>query len=188
MAAARTMGFTAVVSYESPSRTDPAGLHDRVRGHPGAARQAEGDYVRRRSGLEFYYDGKTMTAFVTGRKPRGGLPTPRPRSTRAESGLRLCGDLLSVHRRDRRRPLQGHRRWHLELAFYIGRSRWSGETTTDMVAYARQRHVLFRPGSAPRTNCLGWRGRCIRNEPGATAPPAGPLQLAARSFTPRGRL
>jgi len=44
LAAARTMSFKAVVSYESPSRLGPRLVYaNAVGGHPAAARQAAGD-------------------------------------------------------------------------------------------------------------------------------------------------
>ena len=94
LAAARSMSFTAVVTYESPSRLGtPLVYTTKVRGHPAAARQAAGDHARRGPATEFYYDGKTMMAFAPAENlvavaeapptidERSRQPTTRPRST-----------------------------------------------------------------------------------------------------------
>ena len=66
LAAAHALQFTAVVSYESPSRLGPpARLYDQVRGRRAATligcASSRPPTVR---GPEFYYDGKTITAFA----------------------------------------------------------------------------------------------------------------------------
>src|SRR6266446_2050984 len=82
LAAAHSMSFTAVISYENPSRLGPPliyTVHDDVR-------------------------------LRTGRKPyRDGQRSAHDRR-RVGEGLQRRRHLLSLHRRDRRRPLRGNLR------------------------------------------------------------------------------
>ena len=81
LAAARSMSFTAVVSYESPSRPGPPLVYttrsDVTLQRPDKLRViSPGDGPA----SEFYYDGKTMVAFMPAENLVAVAP-PRPRST-----------------------------------------------------------------------------------------------------------
>src|SRR6059036_2049968 len=107
LAAAHSMTFATVISYESPSRLGPPLIYT-TRSEVTLQRPDKLRVITPGDGpaSEFYYDGKTMTAFAPGENLIAVAPAP---ATIAES---------------------------LELAFYIGQSRVVGGTTTDMVAYA----------------------------------------------------
>ena len=129
-----------------------ARLHDEVRGDPAAARQAPGDHARRRSRLRVLLRRQDDDGLRAGREPRRRRRRPADDRRRAEGGLRLGGDLLPVHRRDRRRPLQGHRR----------RAEASPSTSANRTWSAARRPTWWRSptttcscrsGSAPTTSC-----------------------------------
>lgn len=135
LAAARSMSFTAVVTYENPSRL----------GHPLAYTMRSEVTVQRPDKLkvitpgdgpanEFYYDGKTMTAF----EPGVNLFAVTEAPATIEATLKKAYDLAAIYFpftdllvAD---PYQGLVANGLKHAFYIGQSRVVGGTTTDMVA------------------------------------------------------
>ena len=104
------MAFTAVVSYESPSRLGPPLVYA-TKSEVTLQRPDKLKIISLGDGppSEFYYDGKVMMAFA----PTENLVAVARRAADHRrgiaSGVRLRGDLLSVHRRHRRRSLQGHR-------------------------------------------------------------------------------
>ena len=81
LAAARTMRFTAIVTYESPSRPGPP-LAYTTRSDVTLQRPDKLRVITPGDGpaSEFYYDGKTMMAFVPAEN-LVAVAEPRPRST-----------------------------------------------------------------------------------------------------------
>jgi len=136
LAAARTMSFTAIASYESPSRLGPSLVYT-TRSAVTLRRPDKLRVIQSGDGpaSEFYYDGKTMAAF----SPAEGLlavaeapPTIDAALEAAYQGAAIYFPFTDVIVAD---PY-GDVAKGLELAFYIGQSRVVGGTTTDMVAYA----------------------------------------------------
>ena len=135
LAAAKTMAFTAVESYESPSR----------QGHPLVFVNKSEVTMQRPDKLrvimpgdgpasEFYYDGKTMTAFAPAENLVAVTDAPPTIDAAMEAAYRLHGtyfpfdDLIVADPYKDMAP-------GLKLAYYIGQSHVVGGTTTDMVAY-----------------------------------------------------
>ena len=86
-----------------------ARLHDQVGSHAAAARQAQGREPRRRSGVRVLLRREGDDGVRAGREPGRGRRRAADDRCRAGGRQRFRGDLLSVHRRDRRRSVQGHR-------------------------------------------------------------------------------
>ena len=136
LAAARSMRFTAVVSYESPSKLGPALVYttksDVVLQRPNKLRvitSADGPPS------EFYYDGKTITAF----SPKDDLAAVADAPPTIDGALKAAYDLgetyfpfTDVVVADPYGDIAGD----IKLAFYVGQSHVVGGTTTDIVAYA----------------------------------------------------
>ena len=136
LASARSMSFTAVVTYESPSRL----------GTPLAYTTKSQVVLQRPDKLlvdttgdgpasEFYYDGKTMTAFA----PSENLVAVAQAPPTIDAALKAAYDSAAIYFpftdlivADPYKDLSDG----LILAFYIGQSKVVGGTTTDMVAYA----------------------------------------------------
>jgi hypothetical protein len=136
LAAARSMSFTAVVTYESPSRL----------GTPLAYTTKSQVVLQRPDKLlvvtsgdgpasEFYYDGKTVTAFAPGENLVAVAEAPPT----IDAALKAAYDSAAIYFpfadvivADPYKDLADG----LILAFYIGQSQVVGGTTTDMVAYA----------------------------------------------------
>jgi len=134
LAAAHAMRFTAVISYESPSRLGPPLVYtttsevtlqrpDKLRViTPGDGPAAE-----------FYYDGKTMMAF----EPAANLVAMADAPPTIDAALKAAYDTAAIYFpftdvivADPYKDLADG----LKNAFYIGQSRVVGGTTTDMVA------------------------------------------------------
>jgi hypothetical protein len=135
LAAAHTLAFTALESYESPSR----------QGHPLVFVNKSEVTLQRPDKLrvitpgdgpasEFYYNGKTMTAFVPSENLIAVAEAPPTIDQAMEAAYHLSGtyfpfdDLIVADPYKDMTP-------GLKLAYYIGQSRIVGETTTDIVAY-----------------------------------------------------
>jgi hypothetical protein len=136
LAAARTMSFTAVASYESPSRTGPALLYSttsQVTMHrPDKLRViTPGDGPA----SEFYYDGQTMVAFMPAEKLVAMADAPPTIDAALEAAYRSAGIYFPFTDAIVADPYADIAKG-MELAFYIGQSRVVGGVTTDMVAYA----------------------------------------------------
>jgi len=141
LAAARTMRFTAVVSYESPSRLGPPLVYttrsavtlqrpDRLR----VLQTADGP------ASEFYYDGKTMVAFSPAENLVAVADAPPTIDAVLEAAYHQAAiyfPFTDVIVADPYADIDKG----LELAFYIGQSRVVGGIATDMVAYAS--HGVF---------------------------------------------
>jgi len=136
LAAARTMSFTAMVTYESPCRF----------GTPLAYTTKSEVTLQRPDKLrvitigdgpasEFYYDGKTMVAFA----PVENLVAVAEAPPTIDAALKAAYDSAAIYYpftdvivADPYKDMSDG----LILAFYIGQSKVVGGTTTDMVAYA----------------------------------------------------
>jgi hypothetical protein len=133
LAAARSMSFTAVISYESPSRLGPPLVYttksevlmqrpDKLRvitpadGHPS----------------EFYYNGKTMVAFAPAHNLAATASAPPTIDAMLKVALDSHGTYFpfaDVIVADPYADIADG----LKHAFYIGQSHVVGGTTTDMV-------------------------------------------------------
>jgi hypothetical protein len=141
LAAARSMTFTAVVSYESPSRLGPPLVYttrsDVTLQRPDKLRViSPGDGPA----SEFYYDGKTVVAFAPAENLAAVAEAPPTIDAMLEAGYHYAAmyfPFTDVMVADPYADIAPG----LELAFYIGQSRVVGGTTTDMVAYAS--HGVF---------------------------------------------
>ena len=136
LAAARTMSFTAVASYESPSRVGPALVYT-TRSLVTLQRPDKLRVIQTGDGpaFEFYYDGKTMTAFMPAEKLVAIRDAPPTIDGMLEAAFQGAGIYFPFTDAIVADPY-GDIAKGLELAFYIGRSRVVGGTTTDIVAYA----------------------------------------------------
>jgi hypothetical protein len=135
LAAARTLTFTAVVSYEHPSRYGPPLVYT-TQSEVTLQRPDKLRVITPGDGpaQEFYYDGKTMVAF----SPAENLVAVAEAPPTIDAALKAAFDTAGIYYpfadivvAD---PFQ-HIADGLELAFYIGQSSVVGGTTTDMVAY-----------------------------------------------------
>ena len=136
LAGAHSMRFTAVVSYENPSRLGPPLVYttksDVVLERPDKLRIiTSGDGPP----SEFYYNGKTMVAFA----PAENLVAVADAPPTIDGALQAAFDSAAIYYpftdlivADPYQDLSEG----LKLAFYIGQSNIVGNTTTDMVAYA----------------------------------------------------
>jgi hypothetical protein len=135
LASARTMKFTAVVYYESPSRLGPP-LAYTTRSYVTVQRPDKLKVITPADGpaTEFYYDGKTMTAFSPAEDFAAVAEAPPTIDAALEAAYRSAAiyfpfsDLIVA---DPYKDIADG----MTLAFYIGQSNVIGETTTDMVAY-----------------------------------------------------
>ena len=136
LAAARTMSFTAVASYESPSRLGPALVYT-TRSLVTLQRPDKLRVIQTADGpaFEFYYDGKTMTAFMPAEKLVAIADAPPAIDGMLEAAFQGAGIYFPFTDAIVADPY-GDIAKGLELAFYIGQSRVVGGTTTDIVAYA----------------------------------------------------
>jgi hypothetical protein len=136
LAAARTMRFTAVVSYESPSRPGPPLVYT-TKSEVTVQRPNKLRVITPGDGpaSEFYYDGKTMMAFA----PAENLVAVADAPPTIDAALKAAFESAAIYFpftdvivADPYQDIADD----LVLAFYIGQSREVGGTTTDMVAYA----------------------------------------------------
>jgi len=136
LAAARSMRFTAVVTYESPSRLGPP-LAYTSKSEVTLQRPDKLRVITPADGpaTAFYYDGKTMTAFA----PAENLIAVSEAPPTIEGALKAAFEAADIYNpftdlivADPYKAVSEG----LILAFYIGQSTVVGGTTTDMVAYA----------------------------------------------------
>jgi len=135
LAAAHTIAFTAVETYEHPSR----------QGHPLVYVNKSEVTLQRPDKLrvvmpgdgpasEFYYDGKTMMAFAPAENLVAVAEAPPTIDAALEAAFHSSGtyfpftDLIVADPYKDMAP-------GLKLAYYVGQSRVVGETTTDIVAF-----------------------------------------------------
>ena len=135
LAAAHTLAFTAVETYESPSR----------QGHPLVFVNKSEVTLQRPDKLrvitpgdgpasEFYYNGKTMTAFAPAENLIAVADAPPTIDAAMEAAYRLHGTYFPFDDLIVADPYKDMAEG-LKLAYYIGQSHIVGDTTTDMVAY-----------------------------------------------------
>ena len=135
LAAAHTMSFTAVETYESPSR----------QGHPLVFANKFEVTLQRPDKLrvitpgdgpasEFYYNGKTMTAFAPAENLIAVADAPPTIDAAMEAAYHLSGTYFPFDDLIVADPYKDMAEG-LKLAYYIGQSHVVGDTTTDMVAY-----------------------------------------------------
>jgi hypothetical protein len=133
---ARSMSFTAVVSYESPSRPGPPLVYttksDVTLQRPDKLRViSPGDGPP----SEFYYDGKSMMAFMPAQNLVAVAEAPPTIDAALEAAYHSAAIYFPFADVMVADPY-GDIAKGMELAFYIGQSRVVGGTKTDMVAYA----------------------------------------------------
>ena len=126
--------FTAVISYESPSRLGPPLVYT-TKSEVTLQRPDKLRVITPGDGpaSEFYYDGKTMMAF----EPAANLVAVAEAPPTIDAALKAAYDSAAIYFpftdvivAD---PYKGIADG-LKLAFYIGQSRVVGGTTTDIVA------------------------------------------------------
>jgi hypothetical protein len=136
LVAAKAMTFTAVVSYESPSVFGPALVYT-TRSEVTMQRPNRLRVITPGDGpaTEFYYDGKTMTAFA----PAENLVATSVAPATIDATLASAYDTAAIYFpftdlivADPYKDLAEG----LKVAFYIGQSNVVAGTTTDMVAFA----------------------------------------------------
>jgi len=136
LAAARTMSFTAVVTYESPCLFGTP-LAYTTKSEVTLQRPDKLRVITSADGpaSEFYYNGKTMTAFA----PAENLVAVAEAPPTIDAALKAAYDSAAIYYpftdvivADPYKDMSDG----LILAFYIGQSKVVGGTTTDMVAYA----------------------------------------------------
>jgi len=135
LAAAHTVAFTALETYESPSR----------QGHPLVFVNKSEVTLQRPDKLrvitpgdgpasEFYYNGKTMTAFAPAENLIAVADAPPTIDAAMEAAYKLSGTYFPFDDLIVADPYKDMAEG-LKLAYYIGQSHIVGDTTTDMVAY-----------------------------------------------------
>jgi len=136
LAAARTMRFTAMASYESPSRLGPALVYT-TRSEVTLQRPDKLRVITSGDGpaSEFYYNGKTVMAFTPAENLVALADAPPTIDATLEAAYRIAGIYFPFTDAIVADPY-GDIAKDLELAFYIGQSHVVGGTATDMVAYA----------------------------------------------------
>jgi hypothetical protein len=135
LAAAKTMTFTAIVSYESPSRFGPPLIYS-TKSEVTMQRPDKLRVVTLGDGpaSEFYYDGKTMTAFSPGENlvaVADAPPTLDAALQAAYDSAAIYFPFTDVIVADPYKDVADG----LKVAFYIGQSIVVDGITTDMVAY-----------------------------------------------------
>ncbi len=136
LAAAHSMSFTAVVSYENPSRLGPPLIYT-TSSDVTLKRPDKLQVITAGDGpaSEFYYDGKTVMAFAPAENLVAVADAPPTIDATLEAAYHYAAiyfpfsDVLVA-------DPYGDIADTLEVAFYIGQSRVVGGATTDMVAYA----------------------------------------------------
>jgi hypothetical protein len=142
LAAAHSMQFTAVVTYENPSRLGPP-LAYTTKSEVTLVRPDKLRVITLGDGprSEFYYDGKTMTAFAPVENLVATAPAPPTIDAtleEADHAAAIYFPFSDVIVTDPYKDLAEG----LRVAFYIGQSVVVGGTTTDMVAYANDNVFL----------------------------------------------
>ncbi len=136
LAAARSMRFTALVSYENPSLLGPPLVYT-TKSEVTVQRPDKLRVITSGDGpaSEFYYDGKTMMAFA----PAENLVAVADAPPTIDAALKAAFDSAAIYFpftdvvvADPYADIADG----LKLAYYIGQSTVVGGTTTDMVAYA----------------------------------------------------
>ena len=136
LAAAKSMSFTAVVSYENSSRLGTPLVYT-TKSEVALQRPDKLKVITSGDGpaSEFYYNGKEMMAF----EPTANLVAVADAPPTIDATLQAAYDSASIYFpftdvivADPYKDVSDG----LKLAFYIGQSHIVGGTTTDMIAYA----------------------------------------------------
>lgn len=139
VASARTLTFTAVSTYESPSRLGPPLVYTTISEvalqRPNKLRViSPGDGPA----AEFYYDGKTMMAYL----PAENLVAVTDAPPTIDATLQAAQDVAAIYFpftdvlvADPYKDISAG----LKLAFYMGQSQVIDGTTTDMIAIANDK-------------------------------------------------
>jgi len=142
LAAARTMAFTAVASYESPSKLGPA-LVFTTKSEVMLQRPDKLRVITVGDGpaTEFYYDGKAMMAYV----PAENLLAVAEAPPTVEGALKQAFDTAAIYFPFTDVVVADP--WvaladGMKLAFYIGQSNVVGGGKTDMIAFANDEVFL----------------------------------------------
>jgi hypothetical protein len=135
LAAAQSMTFTAVVSYESPSRLGPPLVYS-TKSEVTMQRPNKLKVITDGDGpvSEFYYDGKTMTAYSPGDKLVAIADAPPTIDAALQTAFDTAATYFpftDVIVSDPYKDIADG----IKIAFYMGQSIVVGNTTTDMVAY-----------------------------------------------------
>ena len=143
LAAARSLAFTAVISYESPSLPGPPLVYT-TRSEVTLQRPDKLRVITSGDGppSEFYYDGKTIMAF----SPADNLVAVAEAPPTIDAALQAAYESAAIYF-----PFTdvivtdpyGDIADGLKLAYYIGKTDVVGGTVTDMVAYASD-HVFVK--------------------------------------------
>ena len=164
LAAARSMSFTAVASYENPSRPGPPLVYT-TRSDVTLQRPDKLRVITPGDGpaSEFYYDGKTVRAFMPAENLVAVADAPPTIDGMLEAAYHYAATYFPFTDVIVANPYKDIAD-ALELAFYIGQSRAVGGTTTDMVAYAT--HGVFVQIWIGAEDKLPRRARAVyRNDP-----------------------
>jgi hypothetical protein len=138
LAAAKSMSFTAAVTYEYPSRLGPPVAY-MTKSDVSLQRPDKLKVITPGDGpaSEFYYNGKTMVAYA----PAENLVAIAEAPPTIDAALKVAYDSAAIYFpftdlivSDPYKAIQEG----LILAFYIGQSKVVGGVTTDMVAYANK--------------------------------------------------
>jgi hypothetical protein len=142
LAAAKSMMFTAVMGYESPSRIGPPLLYT-TKSAVTLQRPDKLRVVTPADGppSEFYYDGKTMTAFAPNENLVAVADAPPTIDAALEDAYHKAAIYFPFTDMIVADPYAGLSDG-MHDAFYIGRSEVVGGTTTDMVAVVN--HWVFQ--------------------------------------------
>ena len=142
LAAAHSMQFTALVTYENPSRLGPP-LAYTTKSEVSMMRPDKLRVITLGDGprSEFYYDGKTMTAYAPVENLAAIAPAPPTIDAtleEADHSAAIYFPFSDVIVADPYKDLAEG----LRVAFYIGQSVVVGGTTTDIVAYVNDNVFL----------------------------------------------
>ncbi len=135
LASAKSMAFTAVVSYESPSRLGPPLVYS-TRSEVSMVRPNQLKVITAGDGpaSEFYYNGKTMTAYAPAENLIAVADAPPTIDAALQAAFNtgaIYFPFTDVIVSDPYKDIADG----LTTAFYMGQSTVVGGTTTDMVAY-----------------------------------------------------
>jgi hypothetical protein len=135
LAAAHSMSFTAVISYENPSTLGPPLVYT-TSNQVALVRPNKLRVVTPADGpaSEFYYDGTNMVAYAPAEQLVAVAPAPPTIDATLQAAFDMAAiyfpfwDLIVADPYKDVEPV-------LKTAFYIGQSKVVGGVTTDMVAY-----------------------------------------------------
>ncbi len=139
LASAQTLAFTAISSYESPSRLGVPLVYTTV----SEVTLQRPDKLRvitsgQGAASEFYYDGKTMTAYAPDKNLVAVAEAPATIDAALASAYSAAAIYFPFTDMITADPY-GDIASSLKVAFYIGQSQAADGTTTDMIAIANDK-------------------------------------------------